>query len=91
MKIISFFSKSCINFCTTKSVKCNLTKFLKENKPKGSPIPKNWFEKCGTLEIETLDDGSQIWKYTSAKGDTVPYINQQVKFPKVSEYKVVCL
>ena len=31
---------------------------------------------------ETLDDGSQIWKYTSAKGDTVPYINQQVKFPK---------
>ena len=62
--------------------KGKVTKFLKENKPKGSPIPKNWFEKGGTLEIETLDDGSQIWKYTSAKGDTVPYINQQVKFPK---------
>ena len=62
--------------------KGKVTKFLKENKPKGSPIPKNWFEKGGTLEIETLDDGSQIWKYTSAKGDTVPYISQQVKFPK---------
>ena len=62
--------------------KGKVTKFLKGNKPKGSPIPKNWFEKGGTLEIETLDDGSQIWKYTSAKGDTVPYINQQVKFPK---------
>ncbi len=62
--------------------KGKVTKFLKGNKPKGSPIPKNWFEKGGTLEIETLDDGFQIWKYTSAKGDTVPYINQQVKFPK---------
>ena len=62
--------------------KGKVTKFLKGNKPKGSPIPKNWFEKGGTLEIETLDDGSQIWKYTSAKGDTVSYINQQVKFPK---------
>lgn len=62
--------------------KGKVTKFLKGNKPKGSPIPKNWFEKGGILEIETLDDGSQIWKYTSAKGDTVPYINQQVKFPK---------
>ena len=62
--------------------KGKVTKFLKENKPKGSPIPKNWFEKGVTLEIETLDDGSQIWKYTSAKGDTVPYISQQVKFPK---------
>ena len=62
--------------------KGKVTKFLKGNKPKGSPIPKNWFEKGGTLEIETLDDGSQIWKYTSSKGDTVPYINQQVKFPK---------
>ena len=62
--------------------KGKVTKFLKGNKPKGSPIPKNWFEKGGTLEIETLDDDSQIWKYTSAKGDTVPYINQQVKFPK---------
>ena len=62
--------------------KGKVTKFLKGNKPKGSPIPKNWFEKGGTLEIETLDDCSQIWKYTSAKGDTVPYINQQVKFPK---------
>ena len=62
--------------------KGKVTKFLKGNKPKGSPITKNWFEKGGTLEIETLDDGSQIWKYTSAKGDTVPYINQQVKFPK---------
>ena len=62
--------------------KGKVTKFLKGNKQKGSPIPKNWFEKGGTLEIETLDDGSQIWKYTSAKGDTVPYINQQVKFPK---------
>ena len=64
------------------SYKGTVTKFLKENKPKGSPTPKKWFEKGGTIEIETLDDGSQIWKYISTEGDAVPYINQQVKFPK---------
>ena len=62
--------------------KGTVTKFVNENKPKGSPTPRKWFEKGGTIEIETLDDGSQIWKYTSADGKTVPYVNEQVKFPK---------
>ena len=33
------------------------------------------------MEIETLEDGSQIWIYTSANGDVAPYVNGYVKFP----------
>ena len=55
-----------------------VTKFLEDNKPKGSPIPKNWFEKGGSLTIDTLEDGTQIWKYTNASGNTVPYVPKNI-------------
>ena len=58
-----------------------VTKFVQNNKPKGSPVPKEWFEKGGSLTIETLDDGTQIWRYTSLAGDTVPYIDGKIRFP----------
>ena len=50
-----------------------VTKFISDNKPKNAPIPKNWFEKGGSLKIEKFKDGSQIWKYTDASGKIKVY------------------
>ena len=50
-----------------------VTKFISDNKPKNAPIPKNWFEKGGSLKIEKFKDGSQIWKYTDANGKIKVY------------------
>ncbi|MCR5228151.1 MAG: DUF6531 domain-containing protein [Eubacterium sp.] len=61
------------------SFKGTITKYLKDNKPKGSPVPKKWFEKGGSLEIKE-ENGSKIWKYTSSKGDTVSYIDNEIHF-----------
>ncbi len=54
-----------------------VTRFLQENKPLGSPHPRDWFENGNSLTIETLDDGTLLWKYT--KNDvTIPYVPQMV-------------
>ena len=50
-----------------------VTKFISDNKPKNAPIPKNWFEKGGSLKIEKFKDGSQIWKYIDANGKIKVY------------------
>ena len=60
--------------------KGTVTKFITENKPKNSPDIKKWFDKGGSIEIESID-GKQIWTYTSSAGDTVPYVDGYVKFP----------
>jgi hypothetical protein len=41
---------------------------MKDNKPLGSPVPRKWFDDGGTLRIDTLDDGSHIWTYTTESG-----------------------
>jgi hypothetical protein len=50
-----------------------VTRFLDDNKPLGSPVPRTWFEKGGTLRIDTLDDGSHVWTYTDATGASAHY------------------
>ncbi len=57
-----------------------ITKFMAENKPKYSPTAKSWFEKGGSLKIDTVD-GKQIWTYTNKAGDSVPYVDGFVEFP----------
>ncbi|MEG0416679.1 MAG: HNH endonuclease, partial [Erysipelothrix sp.] len=76
------------------SHKGTVTNFVKDNKPKGSPVPKNWFEKGGSLTIDTMPDGSQIWKY-SMDGANVSYVptlingeyTKIVQFPDEYIYK----
>lgn len=58
-----------------------VTEFLRNNKPKYSPDVKQWFAKGGSLEIKEIN-GNEIWIYTNSNGDSVPYINGYVKFPK---------
>ena len=53
----------------------------KDNKPKYSPDLKNWFAERGTLEIQDIN-GKKIWTYTNSVGDSVPYIDGYVNFPK---------
>ena len=73
----------------------SVTKFVKENKPERSPIPKNWFKKGGSIRIETYKNGDQVWIYTNADGISVPYvpkiINEELKkvieFPEEVMYK----
>ena len=60
--------------------KGTITQFVKENKPKYSPDIKKWFDNGGSIEIQDID-GKQIWTYTSAAGDSVPYIDGYIKFP----------
>ena len=65
---------------------------IHSKKPKGSPAIKKWFNKGGTIEIETLHDGKQIWRYKSADGITIPYVQKtlengmEVHVPDFSEY-----
>jgi len=61
--------------------KGKVTQFVKDNKPKYSPDLKNWFAKRGTLEIQDIN-GKKIWTYTNSVGDSVPYIDGYVNFPK---------
>ncbi|MEE0930489.1 MAG: hypothetical protein UIM53_05770, partial [Acutalibacteraceae bacterium] len=68
-----------------------VTKFVQNNKPKYSPNVKKWFEKDGSLVIETLEDNTQVWKYTNKAGDSVSYIpkivnGEEVKVPDFSDY-----
>ena len=56
-----------------------VTKYLKENKPKGSPTPKKWFDKGGTIEI-IEKNGTTTWKYTNAEGESVNYIDGKIQF-----------
>ena len=73
----------------------SVTKFVKENKPERSPIPKNWFKKGGSIRIETYKNGDQVWIYTNADGISIPYvpkiINEELKkvieFPEEVMYK----
>ncbi|WP_155970625.1 HNH endonuclease [Streptococcus ruminantium] len=59
--------------------KGTVTKFVQDNKPKGSPVVRDWFnKKNGTLTIEEFADGSQVWKYTNSDGITVPYSLKEV-------------
>ena len=60
--------------------KGTVTQFVKENKPKYSPNIKKWFDNGGSIEVQDID-GKQIWTYTSAAGDSVPYIDGYIKFP----------
>ena len=57
-----------------------ITKFINENKPKYSPDIKKWFNNGGTIEIGYID-GKQIWTYTTAMGESVPYIDGYIRFP----------
>ena len=65
---------------------------IHSKKPKGSPAIKKWFNKGGSIEIETLHDGKQIWSYKSADGTTIPYVQKtlenglDVHVPDFSEY-----
>jgi len=63
-----------------KDHKGEITKFMKARKPKGSPKPKKWFGKGGSLKIRDLPpppNGAQIWEYKM--GDiTVPYVPQKM-------------
>jgi|GEM_PF-1429411 len=58
----------------------NITQFLADNKPKYSPNVEKWLGNGGQVNIKTVD-GKQIWTYTSAAGEAVPYIDGFVKFP----------
>lgn len=70
-----------------------ITDYLNTYKPKGSPVPNNWFKKGGSLTIETLPNGYTTWTY-KMKGDIVSYvptlINGKVynviQFPKKTLY-----
>ncbi len=57
-----------------------ITKFINENKPKYSPDVKKWFDNGGTIEIGNVD-GKQVWTYTTATGESVPYIDGYIQFP----------
>ena len=57
--------------------KGTVTTYVKENKPLGSPVPKDWLDNGGSIKIETLDNGAQIWTYTSQSGVSVSYIGGQ--------------
>ena len=73
----------------------NVTDFVKENKPLGSPDIKKWFKKGGSIKIETYKNGDQVWIYTNAKGTSVPYVPKIIKgklrkvieFPEEFMYK----
>ena len=65
-----------------------VTKFLKNNKPPGSPVPRNWFDKGGTLVIETLSDGkTTVWTYYMPGKNPVKYIPQMLSNGQV--YNIV--
>ena len=70
----------------------DLVREIHSKKPKGSPAIKKWFNKGGSIEIETLHDGKQIWSYKSADGTTIPYVQKtlenglDVHVPDFSEY-----
>lgn len=66
----------------------NVTDFVKENKPLGSPDIKKWFKKGGSIKIETYKNGDQVWIYTNAKGTSVPYVPKIIngKLRKVIEF-----
>lgn len=72
--------------------KGELVKEIHSKKPKGSPAIKKWFNKGGSIEIETLPDGKQIWSYKSADGTTIPYVQKtlengmEVHVPDFSEH-----
>lgn len=73
----------------------SVTKFVKNNKPLGSPDIKKWFKKGGSIKIETYKNGDQVWIYTNAKGTSVPYVPKIIKgklrkvieFPEEFMYK----
>ncbi|MGN0473905.1 MAG: polymorphic toxin-type HINT domain-containing protein, partial [Acutalibacteraceae bacterium] len=50
-----------------------VSNFLKDNKPKGSPNPKKWFKKGGTIEVD--GSNSKTWTYTSPSNKSVTYNN----------------
>ncbi|MEB3072783.1 T7SS effector LXG polymorphic toxin [Parvimonas sp. C2] len=66
----------------------SVTEFVKNNKPLGSPIPKNWFKKGGSIRIETYKNGDQVWIYTNADGISVPYVPKIIdgELQKVIEF-----
>ncbi len=67
--------------------KGTVTQFVKDNKPLGATHPRDWLKKGGTLTIETLNDDTQIWKYTM-DNVTVPYVPQMVngKVEKIIQF-----
>ena len=61
--------------------KDSINQFVKDNKPRYSPDIKKWFANGGTIAIQETK-GQQTWTYTSAAGDSVPYIDGYVRFPE---------
>ena len=90
------FSETFDNWDDMKNAhKGTVTQFVKDNKPLGSTHPRDWLKNGGSLTIDTLDDGTQIWKYTK-DGITVPYVPKMVngkmqniiQFPGEYLYKI---
>ena len=54
-----------------------VTKFLKENKPLGSPDIKKWLSSGGTVTIETVSDGTYIWTFVK-NGEIGIYIPKMI-------------
>ena len=52
---------------------------LRQTKPKGSPVPDEWYKKGGTMFVAELG-GDPVWFYTSKDGVTVPYIGGEPDF-----------
>lgn len=46
----------------------SVTRFVAENKPKGSPNIRNWLDSGGKIEVREVD-GVQIWKYVDSNGE----------------------
>ena len=63
-----------------------VTQFVKDNKPKGSPNLKKWFENNGSVEIIENGNGNMVWKYITSKGDSVNYIDEKIVFPDIYKY-----
>lgn len=70
-----------------------VTKYVKNEKPDYSPIPKKWFDDNGTITVQKVNDqvGTEIWTYTNKAGQSVPYTvkevnGQLVKTPDFSAY-----
>ncbi|MFI3212224.1 MAG: hypothetical protein R3Y24_02685 [Eubacteriales bacterium] len=54
--------------------KGTVTQYVADNKPLGSTHPRDWLkDPNNSLKIDTLDDGTQVWHYTSGN-TTVSYV-----------------
>ena len=63
-----------------------ISKFLRDNKPKGSRNVKKWLKNGGTIEI--ADGNNKVWFYQSAGGDSAAYVYNHIIFSKEYFYDV---